>query len=228
MAESKQARTTRRAKETERRAVSQKYLVRGQRGALLGPLVTECVLPSAGVTLLVRRLDLSAMAAAGVWPGPITQAVRRLIIDGALGQYRDNDRQFLTTAVAIARAAAIVPPGGLADGSLAVEDIRPEQCRPLFVESDPADDQFVLRVVEVARGLTPEQAAESTARAMEEAAADESVLVLQTYDLVALMHHILENAPGARSRFRLADLRAVGGVAAQADDGQAHEPAAAD
>lgn len=225
MAESRAAKQARVKRERERGAVADRYLSRGSRDGLLKELVTECPLPRAGRTVLVRRLDLSAMAAAGVWPSPITTSVRRLMIDGALGGYKDDDRRFVTTAAAVARAACIVPPPALLAGELTVGEITPDMCRPLFVEADPDEDQFILRVLDVTRGATPEQAATETARALADADADGAIMVLQTFDLVALMHHVLENAPGAHSRFRLADLLAVGSVAETPSDGGADKPA---
>ena len=223
--ESTRARRSRVEKGQEKAALARRdrFLSRASRDGILTGIVTECPLPRAGMPVLVRRLDLSAMAAAGVWPQPITQAARRMMIDGALGGYRDDDRKFLAAACAIARAACIVPPPAFLSGDIEIGGITADMCKPLFVDAGtvPDDDQFVLVVLDVARGQTPEQAAEETARRMEEAAADPSMMVLQTFDLVAMMHHVLENAPGAHGRFRLADLLTVGRVETPSGNGDA-------
>lgn len=225
--ESKQARATRQAKEQTRGAVSDRYLRRGQPGRLLGPLVKEFTLPRAGVTLLVRRLDLASMARAGVWQGPITAAVRRLIIDGPVAPYQADAKSFTATAIAVAKAACIVPPPALLEGAIAVAEIQPEHCRPLFVDADPDADQFTIQALDVTKGATPEGAADETARQIQAAEEAGSVMVFQPFDLVALMHHIIEQAPGADGRFRLASLLGVGGAPTASVNGHADEPGAA-
>lgn len=224
--ESKQARATRQAKEQARGAVSDRYLRRGKPGALLGPLVKEFTLPRGGETLLVRRLDLAGMARAGVWPGPITQAVRRMIIDGPVTPYQADAKAFTTTAIAVAKAACIVPPPALLEGAITASEILPEHCRPLFVDVDPADDQFVIVALDVTRGATPEAAADETARQVVDAEAQGCVMVFQPFDLVALMHHIMEQAPGADGRFRLGALLGLGRAPAGAGNGDADVAAA--
>lgn len=226
--EGKQARATRQAKEQARGAVSDRYLRRGQPGRLLGPLVKEFTLPRGNVTLLVRRLDLASMARAGVWQtGAITAAVRRLIIDGPVAPYQADAKAFTATAIAVAKAACIVPPPALLEGAIAVADIQPEHCRPLFVDADPGADQFTIAVLDVTKGVTPEEAANETARQVMEAEEAGSVMVFQPFDLVALMHHIIEQAPGADGRFRLASLLGVGGTPTASVNGHADEPGAA-
>lgn len=230
--ESRRASRARVSKGQDRQALArrERYLSRDSRDGLLGSLVTECQLPRAGRAVLVRRLDLSAMAAAGVWPQPITQAARRMMIDGALGGYKDDDRKFIAAAAAIARAAVIVPPPAFLSGDIGIDAITADMCRPLFVDpgQTPADDQFTLTVLDVARAARPSDeavasAAEETARRLAEADADPAAMVLQTFDLVALMHHVLENAPGAHGRFRLADILSVGRVEAAPGDGNADQ-----
>lgn len=210
--ESTKARTTRREKEQARARVNTRYLRRGREGRLLGPLVKEFTLPMGRETLLVRRLDLAAMAGAGVWPGPITQAVRRMVIDGPVAPYQADEKRFTETAHAIARAACIVPPPMLLDGAITVDQIEPEHCKPLFVDADPDDDQYILRALTVTKGASPEQAAEETARQVRDAEEAGNVIVVQPFDLVALMKHVIESAPGADGRFRLVRALGVGSM----------------
>ena len=111
-----------------------------------GPVVFETVLPEAGTVALIRRVDILRCIRRGVWPEPITMAARRLHTDGVIdwindeARYEDNVR----TTVAIAREALIVPPPELVAGDIEVKDITNEQCKPLIVDADPDDDQFVL------------------------------------------------------------------------------------
>lgn len=207
--ESKQARATRQAKEQTRGAASDKYLRRGKPGALLGPLVTEYDFPKNAPlakreTILVRRLDLASMVKAGVWPTmAITQAVRKMMVDGPQPQYQADPKAFVEVAHAVARAACIVPPPALLEGAITVGEIQPEHCRPLFVDADPDDDQYILKSLDVTKGVTPEVAAEETARQVAEAEAAGNVMIFQPVDLAYLMKHIVEQAPGMDGRFRL-------------------------
>jgi hypothetical protein len=224
--ESKTARSTRRTKEVTRGRTTERFLRRGRPGKLLGPLVKEFQLPMARDVLLVRRLDLASMAGAGVWPGPISQAVRRMIIDGPVAPYQADEKRFTETAMAVARAACIVPPPALLDGAITIDGIEPDACRPLFVEVDPADDQYILKALTVTKGATPEAAAEETARQVQEAETAGNVMVFQPFDLVALMRHVIESAPGADGRFRLGGLLGLAGVAGETGDGDVDQSAA--
>lgn len=219
--ESTKARTARREKEVQRSAASERYLRRGRPGRLLGPLVKEFRLPRGQETLLVRRLDLASMAAAGVWGGTISQAVRKMIIDGPVAPYQADDKRFTEVAHAVARAAVIVPPPMLLDGTIGVNEIEQEHCKPLFVATDPDDDQYILKVLTVTKGASPEQAAEETARQVRDAEEAGNVIVIQPYDLVVLMSHVIENAPGADGRFRLASLLGLGSVVSVEGDEKA-------
>ena len=96
---------------------------------------------------LVKRPNLLTMIGAGVLPEPITAMVRQLMLYGPQAVETDHSRaQYEEMILALMRATVIVPPAAVEDGSLAVADITPDMCRPLFVAPGevPAEDQYVL------------------------------------------------------------------------------------
>lgn len=96
---------------------------------------------------LVKRPNLLTMLGAGVLPEPITAMVRQLMLYGPQAVETDHSReQYEEMILALMRATVIIPPAEVEDGTLAVEDITADMCRPLFVApgETPADDQFVL------------------------------------------------------------------------------------
>lgn len=172
--------------------------------AIQGPVVREGQAPISGETFLMRRIDLARLIGTGVWPEPITTAVRKLMVDGG-GQWISDAEKIernLKASAAIARAIVIVPPQPLIDGDITVDQITADQCKPLFVESDPDEDQLIL----VAPG-DPEPPA------------DDKVVRLHPWDLSWIATNALAWVPGAMSSFRQRPEGVVAGVGEAEGDG---------
>ena len=178
-----QALAAARAKE-ERRSL---YASAASTAASMPPACLEVFLPIAGAGYVLRRLDLSDFLLAGAIPQPCTQIVRRMVTEGIGPVQTDPETQkdYLDTAAALARAAIIIPPDAFLDGEMEASDIDPAECRPMFVEADPGEDQAVLvgGHVDVPPAGTP------WAR-------------FSPHDLSMIATVVALNAPAAVSRFR--------------------------
>lgn len=151
--ESKAAKQSRQAAERERRSrwfLQKKNFLDSQ-----GPLVVELELISPDrysdtidQVLLMRRVDLEALARSEQWPQPITSSVRKFMRNG--GRPSDDmlaDGEIDNTmamCAAITRACIIVPPPAFVAAEIDAADITADMCKPLFVEEDPDEDQVIL------------------------------------------------------------------------------------
>lgn len=144
--ESAKARKSRQAKQTEKNEQAKPYATVQRIREAQGPRVLEAQLPISGDYYLLRRVDLIAYIRRGVWPQPVTASVRSLMIDGAQEWTGDgaNIEKNQEAAVAIARAAVVVPPPELVEGKVTVEELDAETLKPMFVDEDPDEDQAIL------------------------------------------------------------------------------------
>lgn len=112
-----------------------------------GPPVVEIVLPMMGLTALMRRVDLFAMAKSGIWPTPITNMLLKSIRKGGVDDEmldETNLTDTLDTAAAITKMAIVVPPPEYLEGKIELADIDADSLKPFFVDSDPDEDQVIL------------------------------------------------------------------------------------
>lgn len=117
-----------------------------------GPKVVEVTLPMLGLTALMRRVDMLALAQSGEFPQPITGRLLTAIRQGGVTTESlddDNIVDTMKTAEAVARACIIVPPDEYLDGTIGVDEIDPTNLLPLFVEPgvEPLPGQVALDYV---------------------------------------------------------------------------------
>ena len=126
--------------------LQQKYATRKSMLDTQGSRVTEVVLRGSGRTFIVRRVSLFGFLQAGLWPKPITQKVRRMMIVGNIAAANESEdlEDYLVAARALAKEAVIVPPEEFLLGEITVAQIIPETCKPLYVDVDPDEDQVCL------------------------------------------------------------------------------------
>jgi len=160
-----------------------------------------------------RRLPLLQMLSAGVWPKPVTQAVRGLM---AIGSPSAKDRtrwdSYVQACLALIRSSAIVQPVAYAAKEIGVRDITESMCRPLFVEPGQVAgaDQMILV------SLTEREE-------MEERGEDVGdVVALDLSDITGMANAITYRRLGVLSKFCRFPADAMGGMAGEAVVGSPH------
>lgn len=111
-----------------------------------GPRVIPVELAELGATVLMRRIDLLALAQAGETFEPVKSTLLRLLHDGKVVPTSGilGLADTLKTAAAVARVACVVPPQEMLDGDVDEFTVDPNSLKPLFVDKDPDADQVVL------------------------------------------------------------------------------------
>ena len=199
MAESVRARKSRETRQAERQAASpgRRWATGESLEAIQGPAVLSMQLPLCGEWFLFRRVDLAGAVKAGLWPEPITTAVR-----GFMARGPEDDEDVVVTqtmAVALARLMIVLPPAELLAGEITEDDIAEDMCVPMFVApGEPVGEgQRVL--------LGPGEEAPGGVR-------------LHPRDLALLALRALTNQKGALAAFRGESRTALEGLAKTADD----------
>ena len=136
----------------------------------------------------------------------------------------------------------IVPPADLLAGTLLPEDIKSEQCKPLFVDQgeEPDEDQLQLigwesytvyldQLAELRQQLRSGKYAESTLRKRQKeldakTKALDSITCLHWEDTVILATEVLNHAGGAHRRFRPVEADVLEGLADAQGGGETDEP----
>lgn len=110
-----------------------------------GPSVIICWLPRAGTNILLRRVDLLSLVAAGELPAPLSERVAGMIRAGGVADEQLTYERLAETVQAmrsIAVSCAIAPPAEfLEDEDVSSQDIDGASCLPLFVmPGEPAGE----------------------------------------------------------------------------------------
>lgn len=183
-----------------------------------GPKVIPVELKELGATVLVRRIDMLAMAQSGANFEPVKSTLLRIIHDGGIGtDMLDSGSGLvdtLKTATAVAKVSCVVPPEDFMSGAVDEYGIDARSLKPLFVDSDPDDDQVVLANYTVDKETGKVEAQGGT-----------DFGYLHPNDLIRILASAYEFGPGALGgRFRgAAEARALGALAAVGTHGDTAE-----